>query len=69
VEVEVAVVIMMAMATIKWDVCTEVCCKNQFRNGYLEVSEYGVSGIKPLGFYMLTAVNCTYLLIFYPLII
>jgi len=66
VEVAVVIVIVMAMTTIRWDVCTEVCCKNQFRNGYLEVSEYGVSGVKPLRFCMLTAVNCTYYLFFIP---
>jgi hypothetical protein len=27
------VVVVMTMITLKWDVCTEVCCKNQFRNG------------------------------------
>ena len=51
----------MTMMIIKLDVCTEVCCKTQFRNRYLELSVYGMSGIKPLGFCMLTAVDCTYL--------
>lgn len=44
----VVVMMVMTMMIINWDVCTEFCCKNQFRNGHLELSEYGVSVLNHL---------------------
>jgi hypothetical protein len=62
-------VVVVLVVKINWDMYTEFSCKNQFRNGFLEVSEYGMSSVKPLSFCMLTVFNCVYLLIFNLLII